>query len=203
MLATVFNETKTIVMKNLIVLLSALCLVFAMPSCSQGNEGNESDDTQANADYTGNTGMSAINDDESQQTILQIAAGNTDFSTLVAAVHATEIEDVLSNPGPITLFAPNNEAFDKLPEGTLDDLLKPENKETLRNILYYHAAPSVYKDNLLNNGREIYEANGDNVLIEVADDGSVTVNSANIIATVSASNGVIHIIDQVLLPPEK
>ncbi len=190
-------------MKKLIVFLSVLFLILAMPSCSQGDEGNESDNTEANADYTGNTGMSAISDDESQQTILQIAAGNSDFSTLVTAVHAAEIEDVLSNPGPITLFAPNNEAFDKLPEGTVEDLLKPENKETLRNILYYHAAPSVYKDNLLSDGRQIYEANGDNVLIKVADDGTITVNGANIIATVPASNGVIHIIDQVLLPPEK
>lgn len=83
------------------------------------------------------------------------------------------------------------------------NLLKPENKSTLINLLYYHAAPGSYKGDLLHDGRQIYEANGDNVEIKVAEDGSITVNCANIIATIPASNGVVHVIDKVLLPPEK
>jgi len=180
----------------------SVAVIFAFTSCSQnGSEQGES--SEDNGSYSFSGGMSKISDDVSQKTILQIAAENEDFSTLVAAVHAAEIEDVLSNPGPITLFAPNNEAFDKLPEGTLDDLLKPENKDKLRDILYYHAAPGVFKDEVLKKDQNLFVVSGHYIPIKVDDNGNVTVQGANILATVNASNGVIHVIDQVLLPPEE
>lgn len=105
------------------------------------------------------------------------------------------------NSGPLTLFAPTNAAFDKLPPGTVEDLLKPENKEKLKNILYYHAAPGTYKGRLLKDGRKIFEANGDDVVIKIEGD-DVFVNGSKILATIDASNGVVHVIDDVLLPPE-
>ena len=93
-------------------------------------------------------------------------------------------------------------AFEALPEGTVETLLKPENKETLAFILINHAAPSTYKGRLLKDGRKIYMASGE--YIEVKRDGDkVTIGGANILATIDASNGVVHVIDKVLVPPEK
>ncbi len=97
------------------------------------------------------------------------------------------------------MFAPTNAAFDKLPAGTVEDLLKPEKKGTLQDILQYHVAVAVYKPDLLQDGQVISMANGGNVTIGVKG-GKITVNGANVIATVPASNGIIHVIDEVLLP---
>ena len=81
--------------------------------------------------------------------------------------------------------------------------MKPENKMELVNLIHFHAAPGTYKGDLLKNGRLLYQAQGDKVLIERHEDGSITVNGAKILATIDATNGVVHVVDQVLLPPEK
>ena len=107
--------------------------------------------------------------------------------------------DVLSNAGPFTVFAPTNAAFDKLPAGTVEGLLKPEKKADLQDILQYHVAVAVYKPEMLQDGQVINMANGGNVTIGVKD-GKITVNGANVVATIPASNGIIHVIDAVLLP---
>ena len=109
---------------------------------------------------------------------------------------------MLANAGPLTVFAPNNAAFDKLPEGVVSDLLKPENKKILANIITYHAAPGTYKGKMIKGVMGIGQATGDKVNVEVID-GETFVNGAKILGTVEASNGVVHIIDSVLLPPEK
>jgi uncharacterized surface protein with fasciclin (FAS1) repeats len=146
-------------------------------------------------------GQSGVVDEESERNILQIAVNSADHSTLVAGVLAAGLQDVLTNAGPLTVFAPNNSAFDKLPEGTLDNLLKAENKETLKNIITYHAAPGSYTGANIKYVMGIGQATGDKVKVETKD-GETYVNGAKILGTVKASNGYVHVIDQVLLPPE-
>jgi uncharacterized surface protein with fasciclin (FAS1) repeats len=152
-------------------------------------------------DSTNLTGQSGVVDDESDPNILQVAMGSPDHTTLVAGVVAAGLQDVLTNAGPLTVFAPNNEAFAKLPEGTLDDLLKPENKATLANIITFHAAPGSYTGTNIKGVMGIGQATGDKVKVEVIN-GETFVNGAKVLGTVKASNGYVHVIDKVLLPPE-
>jgi len=106
----------------------------------------------------------------------------------------------LSNAGPSTVFAPTNAAFDKLPSGTVDGLLKPEKKEDLQDILQYHVSIGVFKPESLQDGQSIGQANGGNIRISVKD-GKIMVNeTATVVASIPASNGIIHVIDAVLLP---
>lgn len=156
------------------------------------------------ASYEKNTpkGQASVIDEESDKNILQIAASSADHTTLVAAVKAAEIEHVLVNAGPLTVFAPNNQAFADLPEGTVETLLKPENKAKLAFILTNHAAPSTYKGRLLKDGRKIYMASGEYIKIKRNGD-DVYIGDAKILGTVDASNGVIHVIDKVLIPAQK
>ena len=152
-------------------------------------------------DQTTLKGQSGVQDSESEPNILQVAIGSKDHTTLVAAVQAASLEDVLTNAGPLTVFAPNNAAFDQLPEGTVDNLLKPENKETLANIITFHAAPGSYTGNRIKGVMGIGQATGDKVKV-VVKDGVTYVNDAKVLGTVKASNGYVHVIDKVLLPPE-
>jgi uncharacterized surface protein with fasciclin (FAS1) repeats len=108
----------------------------------------------------------------------------------------------LANNGPFTIFAPTNAAFENLPDGTVENLLKPENKDALTRVLYYHASPGTYKKPIMRDGMNIFQATGDNVKIAVKDQ-KYTVNGATIHGSVNATNGVVHVIDAVLLPPEK
>jgi uncharacterized surface protein with fasciclin (FAS1) repeats len=165
---------------------------------------NNATDNQTAAATTTTTdgGQSTVQDDESAKDIVKIAAGSKDHTTLVAGLKAAEYIDVISNAGPFTVFAPTNAAFDKLPKGTLDDLLKPENKDKLRTILEYHVYVGVLKDALMGDGMKYGMASGHNVSIGNKD-GKLTVNGVNIIATIPASNGIIYVTDGVLLPPAK
>ena len=134
-----------------------------------------------------------------EKTIVGVAAGAGQFDTLVAAVKAAGLVDTLNGTGPFTVFAPTDEAFAKLPAGTIDNLLKPENKEKLASILTYHvvAGKVMAADVKTSNAKTV---NGKNVAIK-ADGGKVTVGAANVVKTdIAASNGVIHVIDTVLLP---
>jgi uncharacterized surface protein with fasciclin (FAS1) repeats len=148
------------------------------------------------------SGQSAVKDDASAKNVVQVAAASTDHSTLVTAVKAADLVDALSNAGPFTVFAPTNAAFAKLPEGTVDGLLKPEKKDALQNILQYHVAVGVYQLENLTDGQKLGMVNGDNVSFAVKD-GKVTINGAAITGTVKASNGVVYVIADVLLPPTK
>lgn len=144
----------------------------------------------------------AFGDDDGPKDIVDIAVGSKDHTTLVAAVKAADYVQSLKNPGPLTVFAPTNAAFDKLPKGTVEELLKPEKKGDLEKLLQYHVTPSVYEVKWLKDGQKLGQANGGKVVIGVKD-GKVTVYGANIVASVRASNGIVHIIDAVLLPPPK
>ncbi len=147
-------------------------------------------------------GMSAIKDEVSQKNVVQIAAGSRDHTTLVEALQAAELVDVLANPGPFTVFAPTNAAFEQLPKGTLEGLLKPEKKRDLRNILQYHVTLSMLSAGSFKDGQSLWMANGGNSTFSVKD-GKVMVNGAQIVASIQGSNGIVHVIDAVMLPPEK
>lgn len=133
--------------------------------------------------------------------IVDIAVGSKDHTTLVAALKAADLVTALKNPGPLTVFAPTNAAFEKLPKGTLDTLLKPENVGQLQKILQYHVTPATYEAKSLKDGQVLGQANGGKVKVSVKG-GKVTLNgNAHVLASIRASNGVVHVIDEVLLPP--
>lgn len=134
--------------------------------------------------------------------IVSIALGSKDHTTLVAALKAAEYVTSVANPGPLTVFAPTDAAFAKLPPGTVDNLVKPENVDKLRDILKYHVTTSSYLADKLTDGMDLGMANGAHATIHVKD-GKISINDANVIASVRASNGVVHVIDGVLLPPAK
>jgi uncharacterized surface protein with fasciclin (FAS1) repeats len=132
-------------------------------------------------------------------TIVEVASANEDFETLVAAVTAAGLAETLSGEGPFTVFAPTDEAFEALPEGVLDALLLPENKDALTSILTYHVVSGEVMAADVTAG-DVPTVEGSTIAI-TTDDG-VKVNEATVIATdVDASNGVIHVIDAVLVPP--
>lgn len=132
-------------------------------------------------------------------TIVQIASGNPDFSTLVTALAAADLVEALQGPGPFTVFAPNNKAFAKLPAGTLEDLLKPENKAKLAAILKNHVIEGKVMAANVQAG-PVKTLNGQEVVVDVAN-GKVRFGNALVTATdIEASNGVIHQIDTVVLP---
>lgn len=147
-------------------------------------------------------GQAFIEDDGSTPNVLQIAIGSPDHTTLVAAVQAADLENVLVNAGPLMVFAPTNEAFAALPEGTVDNLLKPENKDALANILKYHVTPGNYSKDFLKKFKKLGQANDQNVMIVVEGD-DVFVGGAKIIGSVKGGNGIVHVVDKVMLPPEE
>ncbi|MBZ6377742.1 hypothetical protein B5C34_03370 [Pacificimonas flava] len=138
---------------------------------------------------------------EEAGTIVDVASGNDMFGTLVAAVTAADLADTLSGPGPYTVFAPTDAAFEKLPAGTVEMLLQPENKDKLTEILTYHVVPGSYMAaDLQGKTMMAPTAAGAELSIDATD--GVSVNDASVVkADVKASNGVIHVIDTVLMPP--
>ncbi|MEM8868737.1 MAG: fasciclin domain-containing protein [Verrucomicrobiota bacterium] len=133
--------------------------------------------------------------------IIDTAAAAGSFNTLVAAVEAAGLAETLKGEGPFTVFAPTDEAFAALPDGTVESLLLPENKDKLVSILSYHVVPAKVKAEDVTAG-EAPTVNGQTATIEVAD-GSVTIEGASVVQTdVWASNGVIHVIDEVIIPTE-
>lgn len=137
---------------------------------------------------------------EKPKTIVETAAGIEDFSTLVAAVKAGGLVETLSGKGPFTVFAPTNEAFAKLPKGTVEDLLKPENKEKLVAILTYHVVPGNVIAADVVKVKEAKTVQGGKVKVTVKGD-EVMIDKAKVLKTdVECSNGVIHVIDSVLMP---
>ncbi len=138
----------------------------------------------------------------SNQDIVDTAVGAGQFKTLTAALKAADLVATLKGPGPFTVFAPTDEAFAKLPAGTVENLLKPENKAKLTAILTYHVVPGVVKAEQVSKLDRAKTVNG--AMVKVATKGGkVTINDATVVkADTAASNGVIHVIDKVILPPE-
>lgn len=183
--------------KSIIRLLIGITTAFTLSHCEKPSSDSAAADSGETAPVAG---QSAVADDISQKDIVKVAVGSPAHTTLVAAVKAAELVDVLSNAGPFTVFAPTNEAFDKLPKGTVEDLLKPENKEKLSDILQYHVLIGGYPEERFSDGSALGTASGGSVKISIKD-GKVVVNdSATIIGTVPASNGIVHVVDAILLP---
>ena len=173
---------------------TVLALVF-LGGCAQGDTAEAPIDT---FDAASNRGQAFVIDEDSDPNLLNIAVGSPDHTTLVAAVQAAEMENVFVNAGPLTVFAPTNAAFDALPPGTVENLLKPENKMALYNILTSHASPGKFTMDMLVDGMEIYLATGHYVTVEVRG-GDTYINGAKILASIPATNGIVHVIDEVFL----
>lgn len=186
-------------MKKILNLL-LITATFMVLSCNDEGTGAQA---TTSSDEAPAAGQSAVQDDESAKDVVKVAAGSKDHTTLVAAVKQAGLVDALSNAGPFTVFAPTNAAFDKLPAGTVDDLMKPENKEKLQDILQYHVYVGNLGTNLMQDGQTLNQVNGGNITISKNGDKLIVNNSANIIASIPASNGIIHVIDGVLTAPAK
>jgi uncharacterized surface protein with fasciclin (FAS1) repeats len=187
---------------KLVIIFLGMSFIY---SCSNESINQENGPSDNGIVESHSKGQADAMDDVSAPNILQVAIGSKDHTTLVAAVQAAEIEHILVNVGPLTVFAPTNAAFDALPEGTVENLLKPENKNQLATILTMHAAPGSYDLDALKRearkGRKIYTATGDyfEVIVEGED---VYVGGAKILGTVSTSNGIIQVVESLLTKSE-
>ena len=150
-------------MKSKVTTVVAAGFLALAISCNSGDQQSTSTTTAESA--APGAGQSGVQDDQSAKNVVQVAVGSKDHTTLVAAVKAAELVDALSNAGPFTVFAPTNAAFDKLPAGTVDGLLKPEKKDDLTDILQYHVSVGVFKEDMLQDGQNIGQVNGGNVTI--------------------------------------
>lgn len=187
-------------MKSTIKFFLLTVLLVGITACRNNNEGEE-ENVSATSEQTSEErqGQAFIKDDLSQPTVLDIAMGSEDHTTLVAAVQATELENVLVNAGPLMVFAPTNEAFDALPEGTVEDLLKPENKSKLAFILKHHVTPGKYDKEFLKKFKKLGQASDLSIPVEVKGE-DVYVGGAKIIASIPAGNGIVHVVDKVIIP---
>lgn len=186
-------------MKAFIKYLSVIGLIM-ISSC------NDATDTSTHATSTTATpagGQENVSDTTSEKDIVKVAISSNDHTTLVVALKQANLVTALSNAGPFSVFAPTNAAFDKLPKGTVDDLMKDEKKEELQNVLQYHVTLSALSKESFTDGQNLGMVNGDNVVVSVRDGKVMLNNSATIVGSVKASNGMVHIVDAVLLPPAK
>jgi uncharacterized surface protein with fasciclin (FAS1) repeats len=144
--------------------------------------------------------MNAVHETKIEADIVDLAISQDFLSTLVAAVKAGDLVDVLKGDGPFTVFAPTNDAFAKLPAGTVENLLKPENKAQLVKILTYHVVPGKVMSKDLSNGQMAKTVQGSSVKVTIMD-GKVMIDKATVTAAdIEADNGVVHVIDTVIMP---
>jgi uncharacterized surface protein with fasciclin (FAS1) repeats len=182
------------------LLIGSFFMLILFVGCKNEAKTETTTSDTATTEETKKQGQAFIEDDGSTPNVLQIAIGSPDHTTLVAAVQAADLENALVNAGPLMVFAPTNAAFDALPEGTVDNLLKPENKDALANILKYHVTPGNYSKDFLKKFKKLGQANDQNVMIVVEGD-DVLVGGAKILGSVKAGNGIVHVVDKVMLPP--
>ena len=186
---------------NLSSLSFAGSILFFMASC--GNSNTETPAAQAAPPAATETaGQSGVSDDVSSPNVVKVAIGSPDHTTLVKAVQAADLVNALSNNGPFTVFAPTNAAFDALPAGTMDGLLKPDKKNDLADILQYHVYVGVLSKESLHDGQVLGMVNGGNATVHIKD-GKYMINDATIMASIPAANGIVHVVDKVILPPAK
>lgn len=191
--------------------IAASMTAFGVTSCGGGNEEKMSEEMTMEAS---DENMPVKPEAEKEEPFVMVggakmvpskdivdnAVGSADHTTLVAAVKAAGLVETLKGDGPFTVFAPTNAAFDKLPKGTVENLLKPENKGKLTSVLTYHVVPGAIKSGDLKNGQTLKTVQGENLMI-TEKDGKWFVNGAQItIADVISSNGVTYVIDAVVLP---
>ena len=186
------------------ILSLTLLLCFVFVSCNETKK--ETVKQKTTTEKVEHKGQAAVVDKESAPNALQVAMSLDAFKTLVVAVKAAGVEDALVNAGPLTVFAPVNEAFGKLPKGTVETLLKPENKSKLAFILKNHVAPANYPVKTLEKNvrknRKLYMASGK--YLEVTKQGDdLFVGGTKVLKSVKVSNGWVHVIGDVLVPSDK
>ena len=137
-----------------------------------------------------------------QLNLVETIAKDDKFSTFIRLMKSSKADVVFDGTGPFTVFAPTNAAFDALPAGTVDGLLQPDKKDALADILQYHVYVGVLSLENLQDGQTLGMVNGGNATVHIKD-GKYMINDANIIASVPASNGIVHVLDKVILPPSK
>ncbi len=191
-----------------LTIFTVLTLAIVLVACDGGTKQDtqsSANETKVEAKSVEHHGQASVVDNVSDANALQVAKSLDDFKTLVVAIETAGVEDAVVNTGPLTIFAPVNAAFDKLPEGTVESLLKPESKGTLAFILTNHVAPANYPIKQLKKeakkGRKLYMASGKYLVVEDKEDG-VYVGGTKVLKSVKVSNGWIHVIDNVLVPAE-
>jgi uncharacterized surface protein with fasciclin (FAS1) repeats len=177
-------------------------LALGAAACGDDDDAASEEPSTATADRPAESGGPAA---EAPATVVDVAASNDDFSTLVTAVEAAGLAETLNGDGPFTVFAPVNDAFAALPAGTLDTLLLPENGDQLKAVLTYHVVPLEAMSDDLSDGMTITTVQGQPLTVGVSDAGvTLTDASGNAVsvvqADIEAGNGVVHVIDEVLLP---
>ncbi len=182
---------------NIVIVLSSVIIL----SCNNTNTVTEQ--TTEEPEVSAGGGQASVQDDVSAKDVVKIAAGSKDHTTLVAAIKQADLVNALSNAGPFTVFAPTNAAFDKIPKETLDNLMKDENKAQLEDILQYHVYVGTVKTDMMEDGQTLNQVNGGNITITKKDGKIIINNSATVMASIPVSNGIIHVIDGVLMPPSK
>ena len=178
-------------------LLSAVAAA-ALIACTPSNESESGKSGAAPA----RSDQATVQDDVSQPDVVKVAVGSTDHTTLVAALKAADLVNSLANAGPFTVFAPTNAAFDKLPAGTVENLLKPENLSKLKGILHHHVTTSALDADFFQDGQSLAMVDGGRETI-MKKDGAFFIGGARVIASVRASNGWVHVVDAVLVPAAK
>ncbi len=174
--------------------LLAVGLLLPLASCRES-----ADSVPAAAAAASAGGAASVKDDVSNPDVVKVAVGSPDHTTLVAALQAAGLVDVMSATGPYTVFAPINAAFDALPPGTVEDLLKPENKSKLSKILQHHVTTSALELDFFEDGQSIGMVDGGRATITHRE-GATYIDDAKVIGSVRASNGWVHVIDKVVLP---
>ncbi len=207
-------KTKSSMRKSFLSFAAALALTATLLSCSNdstSSTGATGDSTAAGANTTPSNDSMGMNKPEAgvmvgganmvaSKNIVENASNSQDHTTLVAAVKAAGLVETLQGAGPFTVFAPTNEAFGKLPAGTVDNLLKPENKAQLTSVLTYHVVPGALKAADLKDGQKLKTVQGQELTVSMKD-GKVMIDGAVVtIPDVLSSNGVTHVIDAVVLP---
>jgi uncharacterized surface protein with fasciclin (FAS1) repeats len=176
-------------------LLCVLLLLSIPTSCSTSDHTPHEGTSSA---QTHGPGQEAVKDDESMPNIVKIATGSADHTTLVTALKAANLVTSMANAGPFTVFAPTNAAFDKLPQGTLENLLKPENKDKLTDILYHHVLTSALESDSFTDGQTLTMFDGKPATVS-RKDGTLYIEGAKVVGSIRASNGIVHVVDAVIL----
>lgn len=188
------------VMRRTAIAVVAVAAALTLSACSSSSDEATTAESSAAVEESAIAEGDEMVGETSPGTIVEVASANPDFSTLVAAVSAAGLVETLSGEGPFTVFAPTNDAFAALPPGVLDALLLPENKDALVKILTYHVVPGTVLAADITDG-DVATVEGQNVTLSTAN--GVTVNGATVVtADVLADNGVIHVIDAVLVPSD-
>lgn len=188
------------VMRRTAIAVVAVAAALTLSACSSSSDEATTAESSAAVEESAIAEADEMVGETSPGTIVDVASANPDFSTLVAAVSAAGLVETLNGEGPFTVFAPTNAAFAALPAGVLDALLLPENKDALVKILTYHVVPGTVLAADITDG-DVATVEGQNVTLSTAN--GVTVNGATVLtADVLADNGVIHVIDAVLVPAD-